>query len=195
MQMTEVSQLESQPAPTARDIWSRVARRIRVPLGFIFAVVYLWLARPTKTSLIAGALVLLPGLALRALASGHVQKDKQLTTSGPYAYTRNPLYLGSLMLAAGFAIAARNWWIVAIMVLMFAVIYVPVIAGEERYLRKTFPDYDDYARHVPRLWLRLAPYGGAQSAYSSARYWKHREYQSTLGCVVVLAILVLKLVW
>jgi protein-S-isoprenylcysteine O-methyltransferase Ste14 len=165
-----------------------------VPLGFIFAVVYIWLARPTRTSLIAGALVLLPGLVLRGLASGHVQKDKQLTTSGPYAYTRNPLYLGSLMLAAGFAIAARSWWIVAVMLLMFAVIYVPVIAGEERYLRQTFPEYDDYARHVPRMLPRLGPYGSQQSAYSSARYWKHREYEASIGCVVVLAILVVKLI-
>jgi len=171
-----------------------VARRVRVPLGFIFAVVYVWLAQPTRTSLIAGTLVLLPGLVLRGLASGHVQKDKQLTTSGPYAYTRNPLYLGSLMLAAGFAIAARSWWIVAVMLLMFAVIYVPVIAGEERYLRQTFAEYDDYARHVPRMLPRLTPYGGQQSAYSSARYWKHREYEAGIGCAVVLAILVVKLI-
>ncbi len=141
-----------------------------------------------------GALVLVPGLVLRALASGHVQKDKQLTTSGPYAYTRNPLYLGSLMLAAGFAIAARSWWIVGIMCLMFASIYIPVIAGEERYLRQTFPDYDEYARHVPRLWPRFKRYGSQQSGYSSARYWKHREYQATLGCMIVLAILIIKLI-
>src|ERR1700688_1546543 len=141
--VSEVSQPGSQPSRTTVDTWSRVARRIRVPLGFIFAVVYIWLAQPTRTSLIAGALMMVPGLVLRGLASGHVQKDKQLTTSGPYAYTRNPLYLGSLMLAAGFAIAARSWWIVAGMLLMFALIYVPVIAGEERYLRRTFPDYDD----------------------------------------------------
>src|ERR1700681_3514604 len=147
--VNEVSQPGSQPSPTAGDTWSRVARRIRVPLGFIFAIVYVWLARPTRTSLIAGALVLLPGLVLRGLASGHVQKDKQLTTSGPYAYTRNPLYLGSLMPAARFALAARSWWIVAVMLLMFAVIYVPVIAGEERYLRRTFAEYDEYARNVP----------------------------------------------
>jgi protein-S-isoprenylcysteine O-methyltransferase Ste14 len=172
-----------------------VARRIRVPLGFVFAVVYMVLARPTATSLIAGALVLAPGLVLRGLASGHVQKDKQLTTSGPYAYTRNPLYLGSLLLAAGFAIAARSWWILAIMLLMFAVIYVPVIAGEERYLRRAFPDYEDYARHVPRLLPRITPYRSQQSAYSSARYWKHREYQASIGCLAVLAILVIKLVW
>jgi protein-S-isoprenylcysteine O-methyltransferase Ste14 len=172
-----------------------VARRIRVPLGFVFAAVFVLLARPTGTSLVVGGLVLVPGLLLRGLASGHVQKDKQLTTSGPYAYTRNPLYLGSLILAAGFAIAARSWWIVAIMLLMFAVIYVPVIAGEERYLRQTFPDYEDYARHVPRLLPRLTPYGRQPSAYSSARYWKHREYEASIGCVVVLAVLVAKLVW
>ena len=171
-----------------------MARRIRVPLGFIFAVVYIWLARPTRSSLIAGTLVMLPGLFLRGLASGHVQKDKQLTTSGPYAYTRNPLYLGSLMLGAGFAIAARSWWIVAVMLLMFAVIYVPVIAGEERYLRQTFPEYDEYARHVPRMLPRLTRYGDQQSAYSSARYLKHREYEASIGCAVVLAILVVKLI-
>lgn len=138
---------------------------------------------------------MIPGLLLRGLASGHVQKDKQLTISGPYAYTRNPLYLGSLIMAVGFAIAARNCWIVAIMLLMFAAIYVPVIAGEERYLRQTFSDYDDYARHVPRLLPRLTRYGMQQSAYSSARYWKHREYEASIGCVVVLAILLAKLLW
>jgi protein-S-isoprenylcysteine O-methyltransferase Ste14 len=192
--VSEVPQSGSQSSQTGVSTWSRVARRIRVPLGFIFAVVYIWLARPTRTSLIAGALVLVPGLVLRGLASGHVQKDKQLTTSGPYAYTRNPLYLGSLILGAGFAIAARSWWIVAVMLLMFALIYVPVIAGEERYLRQTFPGYDDYACHVPRMWPRLTPYGSQQSAYSSARYWKHHEYEASIGCVAVLAVLVVKLI-
>jgi len=192
--VNEVSQPGSPPSPTTGDTWSRVARRVRVPLGFIFAVVYIWLAQPTRTSLIAGTLVLIPGLVLRGLASGHVQKDKQLTVSGPYAYTRNPLYVGSLMLAAGFAIAARSWWIVAVMLLMFAAIYVPVIAGEERYLRQTFPEYEDYARHVPRILPRFTPYGSQQSAYSSARYWKHREYEASIGCAVVLAILVVKLI-
>ena len=137
---------------------------------------------------------MLPGLLLRGLASGHVQKDKELTTSGPYAYTRNPLYLGSLMMAAGFAVAARNWWIVAIMLFLFAMIYVPVIAGEESYLRRTFPEYDDYVRHVPRLFPRFTAYGGGRSSYSSARFWKHREYQASLGCILMLAILIMKLI-
>src|SRR4249920_2187229 len=103
--------------------WSRVARRIRVPLSFAFAIAYVWLAHPTRTSLLAGGSLLVPGLLLRGLASGHVQKDKQLTTSGPYAYTRNPLYLGSMIMAAGFAVAARSWWIPAFLLVMFAVIY------------------------------------------------------------------------
>ena len=190
--MTEVSQSDWKSTHSA---WSRVARRLRVPLGFVFAVVYIWLARPTRTSLLAGGVLLLPGLLLRGLASGHVQKDKQLTTSGPYAYTRNPLYLGSLIMAVGFAVAARSWWIAAFMLTMFAAIYIPVVIGEESYLRRTFPDYDDYARHVPRMLPRLTPYGSQESAYSSARYWKHREYQAIIGCAVVLAILVIKLVW
>lgn len=190
--MSDVPQSESQAAPST---WSRVARRVRVPLGFAFAAIYVWLARPTKTSLLVGGLLLLPGLLLRGFASGHVQKDKVLTTSGPYAYTRNPLYLGSLILAVGFAVSARSWWVVAAMVAMFGAIYIPVIAGEERYLRHTFPGYDDYARHVPRVLPRLTPYGGQPSEYSSARYWKHREYQAIIGCAIVLGILVIKLVW
>jgi protein-S-isoprenylcysteine O-methyltransferase Ste14 len=192
--MSEASQPEAASYEATQTIWTRLARRVRVPFGFIFAVVYVWFARPTRTSLIAGALIMVPGLLLRGLASGHVQKDKQLTISGPYAYTRNPLYLGSLFLAAGFAIAARSWLIVAIMVLMFVLIYVPVIAGEERYLRQTFPEYDEYARRVPRMFPRLTPYGNQQAAYSSARYWKHREYEASIGCVVLLAILIAKLI-
>src|SRR5713226_8830752 len=110
--MVEPLPSELQPAVAT---WSRVARRIRVPLSFAFAIAYGWLARPTRTSLLAGGLLLLPGLVLRGLASGHVQKDRMLTTSGPYGYTRNPLYLGSLVMAAGFAVAARSWWIPAIL--------------------------------------------------------------------------------
>jgi len=173
--------------------WSNVARRIRVPLGFLFAVAYVWLSRPTWTSLIVGTLMLLPGLLLRGLASGHVQKNERLATSGPYAYTRNPLYLGSLILAAGFAVAARSWWIVVITVVIFIVIYVPVIAAEERFLRQTFPEYDDYARHVPRFWLRLTPFPVPSGSFSPDLYWKHREYNVILGCVAVVVILVLKL--
>lgn len=182
-----------QSAAQARWTWARIARRIRIPLGFLSAAFFVWLARPTRTSLIIGAAVMVPGLVLRGFASGHVQKDKELTTSGPYAYTRNPLYLGSFILAAGFAIAARSWWVVGIMVLTLLLVYVPIIAAEERYLRNAFPGYDDYARHVPRLFPRLTPYGNTGGACSAERYWKHHEYEATIGCLVVLAILIAKM--
>src|SRR5258708_8159783 len=94
--------------------WQKVARRIRVPLGFLFAAAYIWLAHTTLRSIVAGSCISLIGLLIRALASGHVRKNEQLTTSGPYAYTRNPLYFGSLVLAAGFAVASRSLWIALI---------------------------------------------------------------------------------
>jgi protein-S-isoprenylcysteine O-methyltransferase Ste14 len=80
-------------AESSRRSWSKTARRIRVPLGFLFALLYFWLARPCGRSLALGAILILPGLLVRALASGHVRKNEALATSGPYAYTRNPLYL------------------------------------------------------------------------------------------------------
>ena len=173
--------------------WARIARRIRIPLGFLFAVVYIWVAKPTPLSILLGTLVVLPGLALRGFASGYVKKDKELTTSGPYAYTRNPLYLGSILMAAAFAIASRSWWIVLIMALMFAVIYVPVISGEETYLRNTFPEYDEYARNVPRMFPRLTRYGMKPGVFSAAGYWKHREYEASIGSAAMLGVLVAKL--
>jgi protein-S-isoprenylcysteine O-methyltransferase Ste14 len=107
--------------------WSGIARRIRVPLGFAFAASYLWIAHPNWRSIVGGTLLAVPGILLRALASGHVKKDEELTTTGPYAYTRNPLYLGSLIMAMGFALAARSVWVVLLIGLMFFVIYLPVI--------------------------------------------------------------------
>jgi protein-S-isoprenylcysteine O-methyltransferase Ste14 len=175
--------------------WSRIARRIRVPLGFLLAFAYIWLARPTWTSIAVGTLVALPGIALRALASGHVKKNEELTTSGPYAYTRNPLYLGSLVMAVGFAIAARSVWVLVLLLAMFFAIYLPVIQGEEAYLRAKFPTFDDYAHNVPRLLPRLTPYQRTVGAFSSALYWQHREYNAIVGTGAVMAALVVKLYW
>ena len=188
--------MSDSPAPEAqlaRDTWARIARRVRVPLGFAFAVLYVWLAHPTSASLVAGTLLLIPGLWLRGLASGHVQKNEALTTSGPYAHTRNPLYLGSLILAAGFAVASRSIWIGAIAVLIFGVIYIPVIAAEERFLRRAFPEFDTYARYVPRFFPRLTKWRDEAGEFSPSLYWKHREYNAVLGSVAVLAILIVKL--
>jgi protein-S-isoprenylcysteine O-methyltransferase Ste14 len=175
--------------------WSKIARRIRVPLGFAFTAFYLWLATPTPESMLIGSALVIPGLAIRALASGHVQKNEQLTTTGPYAYTRNPLYLGSLILAVGFAISARNWWIGVGLVLLFLAIYLPVIHGEETFLRDHFPEFAEYARQVPRLLPRLSSFNSGRGTFSSSLYWKHREYNATLGAIAIMAALAVKLLW
>lgn len=175
--------------------WAKVARRIRVPLGFAFAAFYLWIARPTASSILLGVLIALPGIALRALASGHVKKNEQLTKTGPYAYTRNPLYLGSLVMAIGFAVAARSLWVLLIIVVMFLAIYLPVIRSEEAFLRQSFPDFEEYAQNVPRLLPRVRPFSHGEGSFSRSLYWQHREYKAILGTAALIAALIVKLLW
>lgn len=183
----------AQPASASLD-WSRVARRIRVPLGFAFAVVYIWLARPTLLSVFIGMLVAVSGLLLRALASGHVRKNEELTTTGPYSYTRNPLYLGSIIIAAGFIWAARSWILAAVVVLLFVAIYLPVIRAEEAFLREKFSDFDAYAARVPRLLPRYSAEPLWQN-FSIGLYRAHREYNALLGAFAMLIALLLKWAW
>ena len=179
--------------------WARVATRSRVPLGFVFAAAYLWFARPTWVSLCAGAALMLAGILIRAIASGHIRKNAALATTGPYAYTRNPLYLGSIVIALGFIVAARNVWIGVAALAMFAFIYLPVIKAEESYLRATFADYAQYARQVPRFFPRLTPYrvegvaADGRSSFSAELYMRHREYNAALGSVLMIGALILKM--
>ncbi len=175
--------------------WSRIARRSRVPLGFVFAAIYLWLADPLVISLLFGLVFILPGLLIRAIASGHVQKNERLAMSGPYAYTRNPLYLGSLIMAVGFAVAARSIWIAIILVIMFVAIYLPVIRAEENYLAQHFPEFAEYARRVPRLVPDPTPSGDRRGSFSWQLYRKHREYNASLGAAAMLVALSVKLYW
>ncbi|HMK29781.1 MAG TPA: isoprenylcysteine carboxylmethyltransferase family protein [Terriglobales bacterium] len=175
--------------------WARFARRARVPLGFLFAALYLWLAHPSGLSILAGGAIALGGVALRAAASGHVKKNEALTTTGPYAYTRNPLYLGSVIIAAGFAVAARSWWLVAAMALLFVTIYVPVIQSEEAFLGQRFPEFADYAQRVPRLLPRFGKVTKDAGTFSSQLYLQHREYNAAMGTAAMLAALVAKLLW
>ncbi|HET9285125.1 MAG TPA: isoprenylcysteine carboxylmethyltransferase family protein [Candidatus Angelobacter sp.] len=179
--------------------WARVATRTRVPLGFLFAAAYLWWAKPTWPFLFMGIVIIVAGVGIRALASGHIRKNAELATTGPYAYTRNPLYLGSIVIALGFVVAARNWWIALAALVMFAFIYLPVIRAEEAYLRSAFPDYSHYAGVVPRLLPRVTPYRSGtvveapSQQFSSALYWRHREYNAALGSALMIGALVIKI--
>jgi Phospholipid methyltransferase len=131
-----------------------------------------------------------------------VKKDRELTVTGPYAYTRNPLYLGSMLIAAGFALALFSWLLAAVLALGFAVIYIPVIASEERFLRNAFPTFAEYCRRVPRLIPRLTPAkwmepgaiagtpssvgrNSSEGGYSLGLYLRHREYNAVLGATLL----------
>jgi protein-S-isoprenylcysteine O-methyltransferase Ste14 len=178
--------------------WSRVARRIRVPMGFVFAVVYVLLARPTFISMAWSLLLVLPGLWLRGYAAGYVKKNAELTMTGPYAYTRNPLYLGSMLIAFGFAAASRSIVIVLLLAALFAIIYIPVIRSEEEFLRKTFVGFDAYTASVPRLLPRLRPARIADSGtgeFSFPLYLKHREYNALMGAAAIYAVLALRIIY
>src|SRR6516164_10661480 len=173
--------------------WKTIARRIRVPLGFLFAVFYLWRAQPNWLSLAVGGAVAVIGIFLRAVASGHVNKNEVLATTGPYAYCRNPLYLGSIIIAIGFAIASRDRWVAVVIVLLFAAIYVPVIRSEEAFLRQHFAQYEDYAGRVPRLLPRTLWWSGLTAEFSRALYQQHHEYNAFIGAAATLAALIVKM--
>ena len=170
--------------------WSKVARRIRVPAGFLFAAFYLWLARPSAISMAWSLLLVIPGLLLRAYASGYVKKNAELTVTGPYGYTRNPLYLGSMLMAFGFAAASRSLGISVLLTLLFLIIYAPTIYSEEQFLRSTFPAFGTYAKRVPRLLPRLtSAHLEGDGSFSGTLYRQHREYNSVLGVCAVYAVL------
>jgi protein-S-isoprenylcysteine O-methyltransferase Ste14 len=182
--------------------WQRIARRIRVPLGFLTAALYLseLVRHPAQPAAIAWSLALVvPGLWLRAYASGYVKKNRELTMTGPYAHTRNPLYLGSMLIAAGFAVALLSWPVALVLALGFTAIYVPVIASEERFLRATFTGFDDYCQRVPRLIPRLSPASHPDDkdskqgtgAFSFSLYIQHREYNAGIGAALLYLSLLL----
>lgn len=183
--------------------WQKIARRIRVPLGFVSAALYLfelWRRAPRPAAVAWSLALVLPGLWLRGYASGYVKKNRELTQTGPYAHTRNPLYLGSILIAFGFALAARSPWIAIVLAALFLLIYLPVIRAEEAYLRSVFPGFDAYAAAVPRLVPRVVPSRVAApstnvtpGAFSPALYRKHREYNALMGAASMYAALILKL--
>ena len=168
--------------------------RWRVRLGYPLAMVVLWLARPTLQSILAGALVGAIGLWVRARAAGHLHKQEILTVTGPYAFTRNPLYLGSFILMIGAAIAAHSWWSALILFAYFALFYSFVMRREERELYQHHGEaFQDYARSVPLFFPRVTPAkvaSGGAAAFSFAQYKKNREYRAALGFLLLLLVFV-----
>jgi protein-S-isoprenylcysteine O-methyltransferase Ste14 len=165
-------------------------QRIRVPAGFVIAALVLYLAKPTGLSVAIGLPVALAGAAFRMMAAGVIRKDSVLATAGPYAWTRNPLYFGSFLLAAGFAIMSARLIVAALLVIPSALIYPAVIRREEAHLERLFPrDFRLYCAQVPRFVPRL---GKFSSSFSIAQYVANREYNTALGFCAALAIFIAK---
>ena len=180
--------------------FKKLAQRIRVPAGFVLAPLLFISARPTPSSLAAGAFVAIIGLAIRAWASGHLKKNQELTTSGPYAHTRNPLYLGTFLLGTGVAVAGGTPWFVALFASFYLMIYVPVMFAEAETMRGLFSEeYDAYSKQVPLFVPRFTPYrafttAGGFRQFDISQYLRHREYRAALGFLVAYALLAAKLV-
>jgi protein-S-isoprenylcysteine O-methyltransferase Ste14 len=169
--------------------------RWRVRLSYPVAILVLGFSRPTPRSILWGAVIGLLGLLIRARAAGHLHKQEVLTVTGPYAYTRNPLYFGSAILALAAAVAMRSWISAVILCGYFALFYSIVMRREEAELRQHHgAAFDEYAHAVPLFFPRPRPvkvsFAGAAS-FSFAQYKKNHEYQAAIGFVLLLAVLVL----
>lgn len=169
--------------------------KVRLRIGFLCGITYLVFARPTWGGLVLGLPVASAGLLVRGWAAGHIVKIQKLTTTGPYAHTRNPLYLGSFLLAAGFALAA-HWSLLVAVIALFVFIYRPTIERERTEIRSRFPDdYAEYESNVPAFAPRLTPWRGQNpgESFSFSRYMRHREWQAGLAFVAVCAWLITRL--
>ncbi len=166
-------------------------QRLRVACGFLLLIAFAYLSHPLPLSLAIGLPVSVLGLLLRGWATGHLAKDQHLATSGPYAFIRNPLYAGTLIVAAGIVIASRDIWLAVIFAAIFLLVYLPTIELEEQHLRGKFLSYPDYAQRVPRL-IPLRRWPGERGWFSWALYRRNQEYKALIGFAVAVAWLIWK---
>lgn len=176
--------------------YSEWAKRLRLPLGFLLAGAYLVFARPTLMSLALAIPVAFVGVLMRGWASGHISKNERLATGGPYAHTRNPLYFGSFLIAAGFALAA-HWSLLLLVIAFFVLVYAPTMERERANISGRFPQaYEDYSTNVPAFVPRVLPWKSADysdpNAFSLALYMKHGEWKAGVTFVAVTVWLYLR---
>ena len=171
-------------------------QRWRVPLGFVCAAIFFLLSRPRPLTLAIGAGIAVPGLILRAWATGHLRKNDALAVTGPYAYTRNPLYLGSFLIGVGFTIASGRFVLGFVFAALFLGIYVPVMRVESATLAELFGEsYERYLKAVPLFLPRFSPYRDqtkAMARFDGSLYKRYREYQAAMGLVIAWVLLALK---
>ena len=177
--------------------WTEWVKRKRVPLGFLFAALYLYFARPTPMTLVVGIPLALVGLLIRAWAAGHIVKNDRLATTGPYAHSRNPLYFGSFLMAAGFAIAG-HWSLLLIVIAFFAAVYGPTMQKERANISGRYPEaYAEWEKNVPSFVPRPLPWRAPgepdHEGFSFALYKRHGEWRAALGFAAVVAWLITRM--
>lgn len=174
--------------------WRATLQRLRVPLGFVTAILFVVFSHPTRQSLAVGIPMALLGALIRGWASGHLRKNAELATCGPYAHTRNPLYLGSFVMAAGCAIAGGSWLIGVWLMVFFLAIYLPVMQAESVHMQTLFGEaYARWSAEVPLFIPRLTPYRSGQTRdFNFSQYLHHREWRALIGLGIVLGILMVK---
>jgi protein-S-isoprenylcysteine O-methyltransferase Ste14 len=169
-------------------------QRLRVPVGFITAILFVFFSRPTWRSLAVGVPIALCGALVRAWASGHLRKNAELAVSGPYAFTRNPLYFGSFVMASGCAVCGGSLWMGLWLMALFLAVYLPVMQAEIAYMRRLFAsDYERWAANVPLFIPRMTPYRNERTRrFDPRQYLRHREYRAAIGLAIVIVALSLK---
>ena len=176
---------------------SSIIQRVRVPIGFLFGVIFLVIAQPTLKILIPGLAIGLVGLLTRVWAAGHLRKHQELTVSGPYRWTRNPLYLGSLIMGTGLCLASGIYWILLVFIPLFLLIYIPVMKKEEHELSSsTGNDYLEYKNLVPLLFPVIPSRMPAKPvSFSMDWFMRNREYNAVIGFVIIAVYLVIRIYW
>jgi len=169
--------------------------RLRVRAGLIAAVAVILLARPAWISVVEGVLISLLGLSTRAWAAGHLRKEKELAISGPYRYSRNPLYLGNFILGVGIVVGSRSWWVMALFVAYFAIFYPLIIRREKERMKQLFPEqYEEYRKRVPSFFPSLIKQNfPSRIRFSWPLYKRNKEYRALVGTVAFWLILVAKI--
>jgi protein-S-isoprenylcysteine O-methyltransferase Ste14 len=176
------------------DTLIRNLYRWRVRAGALTAIAALILAAPKPYPLLGGVLLSFCGLALRAWSSGHIRKEKELTVSGPYRFTRNPLYLGNILIGSGFVLGSWSWWVFILFTLYFSIFYPVVILKEKKKMERLFPEaYREYDIQVPLFFPRMTGPSRSEKKFSWARYIKNREFRALIGVLIFWGFLAAKI--
>ncbi|MFV0388370.1 MAG: methyltransferase family protein [Pyrinomonadaceae bacterium] len=174
----------------------KLLQKFRVPLGFVFGIVFLIFSKPTPRLMFIGGCIAAIGLLIRAWSAGHIRKNRELAVSGPYRFTRNPLYFGSFLLGLGFSIASGVWWIAVMFAVLYLGIYFPVMSVEAEELTALFGDgYRDYAKRVSLFFPWFSDIKSTGKKFELKLYLRYREYQALLGAIFAWIVLAIKAIY